>query len=288
MPEANVPVLHVEVGDGRVDVLRVGFATPVLTQHAHKDHRPFIHPILIPDGTAVLTQDAPGHHPWQHGLYIGLNDVNGVGFWSEGLHPRRDPADDGTFHPQILGTPRSEGNRAEWSVRTEYRSHPGDAVLEELQEWAFTDFGDRYTLDLRWTITAVVPITFGKYEYGGLFLRMPYSDKDGGTARNSERQVGEAAEGQRARWVSSQMPLDGAADEVLVVVMDRPGNLEYPTPWRVDNELGIGPSPSVAGPWQLAAGASRDFHYRVAVFARPVGDTTIEQAWTSFVTGGLA
>jgi Methane oxygenase PmoA len=281
MPDASVPALRVKTGADAVEVFRAGVDAPILTQHAQRDHRPFIHPITVPGGAAIVTEDAPGHHPWQHGLYIGLNDVNGIGFWAEGLQAKR-AADDGTFHPVLVEPATAEGNRASWAVRTEYRSRGGEPVLDERQDWELADLGDRYELDLVWTLTALTDVTFGEYEYGGLFLRMPYRSEQGGTAHNSEGQIGSAAEGQRARWVSTQMPIDDEADEVMAVVMDHPANLEHPVPWRVDNELGIGPSPSIAGSWSLPAGGSQVFHYRVAIFAAPADDSTIERNWASF------
>jgi hypothetical protein len=275
------PGLLVEVEADSVRVFRDGAAEPILAQNAEPDKRPYIHPIISPGGSGAVTENAPSHHLWQHGLYIGLNDVNGVGFWMEGLREEA-AATDGTFHPRILGAPSANGNRASWSIGTEYRDPQGEPMLEETQGWALTDFGDRYELDLVWTLRAVTPLIFGQYDYGGLFLRMPFRKESGGTAVNSEGLVGEDTEGQRARWVASRMPIAGSPTDVLVAVMDHPDNLEHPVPWRVDHELGIGPSACIAGPWQLEAGASRQFRHRVAVFAAPVEASAVEDVWISF------
>ena len=102
--------LRVETQLGRVSVLRAGSTTPILVQNAEADHRPFIHPIMSPGGAGVITENAPSHHLWQHGLYIGLNDVNGVGFWMEGLRESA-AATDGTFHPRIAAPPEASGTR---------------------------------------------------------------------------------------------------------------------------------------------------------------------------------
>jgi hypothetical protein len=273
--------LRVEVRPDSVRVFREGGSTPILVQNADADKRPFIHPIVSPSGSGVVTENAPAHHLWQHGLYIGLNDVNGVGFWMEGLRESA-AATDGTFHPRIVGTPTVEGRRARWVVGTEYRDPQGVPMLEETQEWTFDDLGGSYDLDLVWTLRALIPLTFGQYEYGGLFLRMPFRKESGGVAVNSEGHEGDDTEGQRARWVASRMPIAGSSTDVLVAVLDHPENLEHPVPWRVDHELGIGPSACIAGPWQLAAGEERRFRHRVAVFGAPVEPAVIEEAWNSF------
>ena len=80
------PTSHLLTADHQSDriAIRRG-GRELLVQNARADHRPFIHPIVAPDGDGILTENAPPHHPWQHGLYVGLNDVDGVGFWTEGL-----------------------------------------------------------------------------------------------------------------------------------------------------------------------------------------------------------
>jgi len=49
----------------------------LLTQNVKSDIRPYIHPIVAPDGKGVLTEFSPAHHKHQTGLYWGLKKVNG-------------------------------------------------------------------------------------------------------------------------------------------------------------------------------------------------------------------
>ena len=74
-------------------------------QEAPEFGRPYIHPLRAPKAGGILTENAPGHHPWQHGLYVGLNDVNGIGFWTEGLGADRDK--DGSFACRELKDPNT-------------------------------------------------------------------------------------------------------------------------------------------------------------------------------------
>ncbi|WP_329101787.1 PmoA family protein [Micromonospora sp. NBC_01699] len=278
-----MPDLTVRVELGSVSVLRAGTETPILTQHVRPDLRPFIHPIVSPTGVGTVTEDAPDHHPWQHGLSVGLNDVNGVGFWHEGMHPGH--VNDGSFHPRLVGEPTADGNTASWQVLTELRSPAGEPLLDETQAWTLTDHGDRYELGLVLGLRAVRDLTFGQYAYGGLFLRMPYRPENGATAYNSEGRTGAEAEQQTARWVAVQMPLlDAGPGEPapVVAVMDHPANFRHPAPWRVDNEFGIGPSVSIAGAWQLAEGQEQRFCHNVVVFGATVAPQEIEKAWRAF------
>ncbi|MFC4777118.1 PmoA family protein [Paenibacillus sp. GCM10023252] len=275
----SYPKLNAIVDGNRLHIYRKDNPIPIVTQQADFHHRPFLHPIVAPDGIGVLTEDKPAHHPWQHGLYIGLNDVNGIGFWCEGLIPKRAAAD-GTFHPAPLKKPVTRDHEVSWSVETAYRNPGGAVMIHETQHWELTDYGESYNLDLNWTLEAATDITFGHYDYGGVFLRMAYRQEAGGTVLNSEGQRGLDAEGQRARWTAVAMPVEGRFDEAGIAVLDHPHNLEHPVPWRVDSELGIGPSSCRAGAWTLKEGQARTFSYRFHVFTGDIQVPNIEQQWT--------
>ena len=280
-PAATMQQLCTRHGTEKIEFTRGEAGPALLTQHAAPHKRPFIHPILAPDGVGVLTEDAPPHHPWQHGLYVGLNDVNGVGFWGEGLtgNPK-----DGTFHPAPLAPARLDGSTAQWDVVTEWRAPDGAPLLTETQAWSFTDCGTAYNLDLAWTLRAAVDLTFGKYAYGGLFLRMPFRAAGGGMALNSGGLSGPGAEGQRARWVAVAMPIAGRADSAGMAIFDHPSNVEHPVPWRVDGQLGIAPSHCIAGSWRLARGSASQNRYRVRVYCGGIVPAALDAQWKAFAT----
>jgi hypothetical protein len=279
-----------EAGPGQIVLYRRSQGSRaglILEQHAEPDARPYIHPIVAPDGHGLLTENAPSHHPWQHGLYVGLNDVNGAGFWTEGLaRGGRSKETDGTFHPAPLAPPWVQGNRAGWSVESEWRSPGGAPLLAEVQQWRLVGNGETYTLDMVWTLRGLTDVTFGQYAYGGLFLRMPYRPERGGTVVSSEGLGAPEGEGKRARWVAVSMPIEGRAPasvvEAGIAILDHPGNPEHPSPWRVDSQLGICPSRCIAGQWRLGAGETTISRYRVLVFCGPPDPVVTEQAWAGF------
>jgi hypothetical protein len=276
--------LHVSFQDQQLIIARTAGGVPILMQNAACDHRPYLHPIVAPDGLGILTEDAPAHHPWQHGLYTGLNDVNGIGFWTEGL---RGAPTDGTFHPHPLEAPTVGENTVRWEVATEWRTPDGSPMLLERQRWHFVDEGATYDLRLDWQLEALVDLTFGRYAYGGLFLRMPFRREIGGEAINSAGQINDQAEMQRADWVAVSMPIPDrphSADEgwAGIAIFDHSGNREFPSPWRVDNQLGVGPSPCIAGAWQLTAGASMQTRYGFFVFCGRTRPDEVAQRFQRF------
>ena len=265
----------------RVEIFRSEQKAPILVQHSKADTRAYIHPIVAPDGNGILTEDTPSHHPWQHGLYVGLNEVNGVGFWTEGLQKRRKDQD-GTFHPEPISNTDVHNNTATWTVTSEWRDPNGAPMLTETQAWTFTNQGDTYDIDIIWSLTASIDLTFGEYAYGGLFLRMPYKKDLGGEAINSEGQINRDAEGQRGQWVSVSIPIEGRTDWAGIAMMDHPTNPEHPNPWRVDGQLGIVPSRCIAGPWTLAQGETTASKYRLFVFCGRTDISRIKENWANF------
>lgn len=281
-----MPNLRAEHMGERLALYRDGFDQPILTQNAATDRRPYIHPIIAPDGVGELTENQPGHHLWQHGLYVGLNDVNGVGFWEEGLGGH--PATDGSFHPHPLAAPVVFGPDASWEVKTDWNAPDGRLMLTETQDWRFTDSGETFRLDIAWTLEAAMDLRFGQYPYGGLFLRMPWRAETGGDILTSEGadSTGDA-EGQRARWVALSMPIpDRPGGSAGIAFLDHPSNPEYPNPWRVDDGFGIVPSRCIAGEWTLSTGTRSINRYRLFVFAGAIDPLAIEGEWTHFSQEG--
>ena len=94
--------LKLKKGDDNIVVMAGDKA--ILTQVAKVDFRPYIHPIIAPDGKGELTQFSPGHHKHQTGLYWGFTRVN-----------KRDHfhnPGNGYFKRKSLKTIRDEGNEA--------------------------------------------------------------------------------------------------------------------------------------------------------------------------------
>ena len=81
----------------------------------------------------------------------------------------------------------------------------------------------------------------GEFEYGGLFLRMPWTRGIEGSAVNAARQRNRAAEGQRAMWLDVGMQVEGRDDMARVAMFDHPDNEGFPHPWRAGRAAGRRP-----------------------------------------------
>lgn len=280
-----MPSLRAEHGAEHMRIFRAGLSVPLLTQHAARGKRPYIHPLLAPDGVGELTENEPGHHLWQHGLYVGLNDVNGVGFWTESLH-EKNKATDGSFHPLPLEALKVDGQQARWRVVTEWRSPKGEPLLTETQDWCLDDRGEELVLDLDWKLRGLTQVIFGQYAYGGLFLRMLFRSAAGSRAVNSEGHVNSEAEAQRARWVAVEMPIPGREGctqrACSIAMLDHPHNPGHPVSWRVDGQLGIAPSRCISGAWKLAKGEETRSRYRLIARTGSAYPEEIAQAFNLF------
>jgi hypothetical protein len=248
--DANVRVEFDKAG--RISIVRPTVDPPLLVFHAPEDGRPYLHPLLAPDGKGVLTEFAPAHHKHQTGIYVGFLKVNGRDYFhNRGADYFRRRSFDYKANSQgVL-----------WNSTYELLDANQDAQLTETQSWHFRDFTKSYLIDFTWTAKAHTDITFDKCDYGGLFLRMPFKNQAGAKAINSEGQQNGKAEGQKARWVDIGMTVDGREDAGHIALMSH-----APVPWRVDGQLGVGPAPSRAGAWKLAKGESVTMRYRFLVY----------------------
>ncbi len=253
--------------------------TPLLTHRIRVGQRPSIHPLHAPVGTGILTEDSPGHHPWQHGLYTGFNLVNGIGFWKE-------QAEDGRFHPALATGPELRDDSVTWALETTWRSPDGATLIHERQDWTLVDEGSTFDLEFDWSLRAATHVKIGQYMAGGLFLRMPYAEMTGGVAVNNQGQRNGEAEKQRARWVAVSMPIAGLPEWGGVAIMDHPDNPAHPVTWRVDNELGISPSRCIAESWTIPVGETDRYRYRMHVFCGAIDHDRFERRWQRFAGAG--
>jgi len=251
--------LRIEQTEDKISIFRKDQSEPLVVQNAARDHRPYLHPIMAPDGKGALTEYSPGHHKHQTGLYWGFTRVNGRDYFH---HPK-----DNYWKRTLIEKGQARGDNAQWTVAYQLLDKNGDGVLQQTHRWTLSDHGSYFTLDLDWTGQALNgDVTIGKYSYGGLFLRMPFKGK--GKAVDSDGRAGRNAEGKRSHWVDVGMPISGrkADDWGHIVIMDDPRNGVHPTPWRVDGQLGVGPARARLGDWKIKQGKPEKIRHRLLVY----------------------
>ncbi len=257
-----------------ISVYRENVAQPILTQNARADFRPYIHPIAAPDGHGVLTEFSPSHHKHQTGLYWGLTRLNGRDYFHN--------PDKGYWRRVSSDLVIARGDEVRWSTVYHLLDDTGQAIMAETQVWTMRDFGDRYLLDLEWKGEGLVDLTVAKYEYGGLFLRMPWRSGMEGAAVNSNRERNERANNKRAVWADVGLKIEGRADLAHIAILDHPKNPGYPLTWRVDGQMGVGPSRAIAGDWQIAKGRAETFRHQFVVYTGKLDDVALTEACKTY------
>ncbi|GAB3696072.1 hypothetical protein GCM10027592_18720 [Spirosoma flavus] len=257
-----------------IAVYRPGQTKPILTQVAKADFRPYLHPIVAPDGKGVLTEYSPGHHKHQTGLYWGFTRVNGRDYFH---HPQGD-----YWRRVSAKVVESKGTTVKWQTVYDLIDSTGKAVLTETQNWSMRERNGQYLLDLEWNGDAQTDVTIGKYDYGGLFLRMPWKEGIPGEVINAARQRNEKAEGQSAPWVDVGMQVEGRSDWAHVAIFDHPQNRNYPTIWRVDPQLGIGPARARKGDWSIKKGNTEIIKHQIVVYTGKLNDVALTKLYGEF------
>ena len=163
-----------------ISIYRKNVEKAIVTQHAEPSFRPYLHPITPPDGIGELTEYSPGHHKHQTGLYWGFTRVNGRDYFH---HP-----DSGYWRRVSATVIQSEGDEVKWQTVYDLLDSAGNAILTESQNWSLKEDSGKFLMELEWTGEAKTAITIGKYDYGGLFLRMPWKEGINGEVVNAARQ----------------------------------------------------------------------------------------------------
>src|SRR5207244_8976719 len=96
----------------------------LLTYVMDPSQRPYLHPVRDPSGRFIVTEDRPPDHPWQHGIFTGLHQVNGANYWKEDQGQQR--------FDRLLDLQETE-DRVAWRSLTEWVAPDGHVVVEEEQ-----------------------------------------------------------------------------------------------------------------------------------------------------------
>ncbi len=274
--DTGAVTLHIRMGDNgeSIAIYREGEEEPIVTQHAQPDFRPYLHPIVAPDGKGELTEYSPGHHKHQTGLYWGFTQVNGRDYFH---HP------EGAYWKRVSAQVTQEtGEEVKWQTVYNLLDSLGNPVLTETQNWTMRQQQGKYLLDLEWQGEAKTDITIGEYDYGGLFLRMPWHKGIKGEVVNAARQRNEKAEGQRAMWVDVGMQVTGRDNLAHVAIFDHPENKGFPQTWRVDDQMGIGPVRARMGEWKINKGETEVIRHQLLVYTGELNDVEMTSAWEKF------
>ncbi len=274
--ENEPSLLHIRQDRGAesLSIFRDSDGAPVLTQVTKKDERPYLHPIVAPDGKGVLTEYRPSHHVHQTGIYWGLKLVNGRDYFMKWQNDY--------WRGVSAGVLEEKGRKVRWQTVYDMLDEDGNTVMVETQNWSMQEYGDAYILDLEWRGEAKTDVVMGKFYVGGLFIRMPWVKETLGEMVNAVGQRDMELEGQRAMWSDIGIQVDGRDDFAHITVFDHPGNKAFPTPWRVDSQMGIGPSRQILGDWKIAKGEAEVIRYRLFIYTGERNDSELIKVGKDF------
>lgn len=268
-------ILQLVQKDTVISVFRKNGKDPILTQVSKADNRPYIHPLMAPDGKGVLTQYRPYHHLHQTGIYWGLKLVNGRDFFMNWR---------GDYYKRVSAKViTGKGQQVKWQTVYDLSDEKGVNCLTETYNWTMQERNGQFLLDLEYRGEAKTDITFGKFYVGGLFVRMPWHKGIEGDIVNAVGQHNTEAEAQRAIWADVGMAIEGRDDMGHIMIFDNPGNKAFPTPWRTDSQLGLGPSRQIMGDWKLGKGETEVIRYRLVVYTGSLTSDQITREWVQYV-----
>ena len=286
--------------EGTISVFRRDTKKPLVTQNAKVGMRPYLHPIMAPDGNGSLTEYSPDHHKHQTGLYWGFTRVNGTGApqdtlkkWfydrNKPLHIKKQIGRDffhfnGEDHWKRISAKvvTAKGEEVAWQTVYHMLDAGGDPILEETMNWSLREKAGKLLIALEWRGKAIEDITINEFDYGGMFLRMPWRKGIKGEVVNNAKQRNQQAEGQKAMWVDAGMEIEGRNDWGHIAILDHPQNAAYPTPWRVDGQLGIGPARSINGDWHIQKGATEVIRHQIVAYTGDYSEIDMEEIWREY------
>lgn len=269
-------------------------AEPLLFFSTDPRYRTHIHPLHAPGTICPLTRFRPWDHPWQYGVFVGLNQVNGLDFWCSG-DAYYEPPVRGTMRCRAVTDVREDARGVGFTAVNDWTGPDSRPVLEERQHIfvPHQDTAVRYVVDFDWELIARHgEVNVGASSYGGLSVRLV---GEAATRRhlNSERHSGDQCAEAAARWCCVAQPVDGVGTYSAqtretyayagVAVFDHPTNIGHPRRWRVDGQGMINPCRALSGAWQIPHGQRVRDRYRLFVFLGLPDYDTIETAYQHWV-----
>ena len=268
--------LSIKKNNDNLEVFLNGVSEPLIIQNAKDGFRPYLHPIKGPNGNGVFTQYSPGHHKHQTGLYWGLTRVNGRDYF-------HNPSSK-YWRKKSSNIIKNSGDNVEWETIYEMLNNEGEALMTETQSWSMSiSKRGEIILDLIWKGHANKKITVSKYNYGGLFLRMPWKRNIKAETINSEGDKNQTGEGKSANWIDLGMEISGLDELGRIVIYDHPSNDGFPNQWRIDGQFGIGPASARRGDWDIKKGDHKIFKHRLIVYSGKHDKPLVNQHWKEWI-----
>lgn len=267
--------------------------------------KPFLWPLNSRNGVGVTRdypmseEGIPKHakdHPHHKSCYVAYGDINGVDLWAEGSNSGFQHSDEVTW---------GSGDVFAWvKAKNTWQDKDHNPIITEEREYRFYNTPDRRRLfDLKVTFTADHgDAKFGDTKEGGLCavrMRPEISYRDA-IITNAHGDQGEPKTwGKPSPWCDYSAETEDFGTLGLAI-FDHPGNMRHPTSWHVrgyglmgancfgysyfsekDYNKDLMPA---NGDWELPAGESHTWNYRVYVHTGDVEEAAVADRYADYAT----
>lgn len=267
--------------------------------------KPVLYPLIAADGQ-IVTRGFPIHplpeeptdHPHHLGLWLNFENVNGLDFWnnSYAIPSEKKHLYGWIKTDRILET--KNGPTGKLTYHANWTNQQNDILLEETTTYEFSGHDHQRIIDRVTVLKANTAVTFKDAKDGMLGIRLAhelqipavqdqsFKDDKGnvtivkatkdkiatGNYLTSTGKTGDDAWSTRAAWCMAYGKMGN--DSVSVIIMDHPGNPNYPAFWHARgyglfavNPLGekIFTNGKSEKNLHLSKGDSVRFYYRIVI-----------------------
>jgi hypothetical protein len=78
------------------------------------------------------------------------------------------------------------------------------------------------------------------------------------------------------------MEIEGLDQWGHIVIMDHPGNAGYPSYWRVDGQLGVGPIRAKMADWHIKKGEAEIIRKQIVAFSGTLDTAKMDLIWEDY------
>jgi hypothetical protein len=263
-------------------VVSIGGEEFTVFNTSHEKPKPFFFPVRGPGGTVISRPlDKPADHPHHKGIWISVDEINGLKHWAE--RARIENVSASALVPS--------GNPAKLQIVNHWLDAEGKPVLTETT--IVSIFANRLmAFDIKFT-AGDKPVTFGDTKEGLLGFRMVNSmrEKEGGHVVNAQGDDGSAKSwGKTSSWVDYTGTVEGKT--FGVAIFDNPLNFR-PSRYHVrdyglfsispfgEHDYTNGTRP--AAPVDLMPGNTLRLRYAIYVHAGDTASANVDKVYREYL-----
>lgn len=281
---AKKQIVQMAALDGKILITYGG--KPFATYNLNKDGKlpkPFMSPVRGPDGTVmtrkIFFDRKGGDHPHHKGIWVAVDEVNGVDFWAE----------KGKIVTRSAKIVETKGSAPKLHVVNEWRNASGETqVVEDTTITVYPNRVISYDITFK---AEKKPVEFHDTKEGLFGFRMVDSmrEREGGTVIGSNGKKGsKGLWGKAVDWIDYYGPINGKT--YGVAIFDHPKNFRK-SRYHVRNYglFSINPwgekayARNPVKPTRLEKGEKLRLRYAMHIHAGTTKEANVEEAYEAWV-----